>query len=81
MVHSWLVIKNGLKWPRSVTRIPIKFRCVKDCVELVRNAPWNKHKEDFETDGDIAEDKPAEAFNPGFQSRARCHNPGFQCSE
>ena len=32
-------------------------RCEEDCVECVKNVPWNKWKGDREADGDIPEEK------------------------
>ena len=54
---------EGLRKARAVRRIPVQERWSEDCVEWVKNVPWNKFKDDDQADGDIPEENledPAE---------------------
>ena len=57
----WVATKEGMEKARSVRRIPVADRWGPDCVNWVKNVPWNRGKGNGEPDGDIPEEKLVEA--------------------
>jgi hypothetical protein len=53
----WVATREGLRSARAVRRIPLEERWCEDCIEWVKNVPWNKDKEDAGADGEIPEEK------------------------
>ena len=60
---------NGLKYVRTVRRVPLEQRWSVHNLEWVRAVPWNRGKEDEEADGDIPEfdvkQGPGRTLTPG----------------
>ena len=53
----WVATKEGgMKAVRSVRRIPVEERWGEDCLDWVKNVPWNRG-DGGETDGEIPEEK------------------------
>ena len=57
----WVATKEGMEKVRSVRRIPVGERWGPDCVNWVKNVPWNRGKGNGEPDGEIPEEKLVEA--------------------
>ena len=70
----WVATKSGLVKARSVRRIPIEERWGPDCVELVKNVPWNKGDGE-EGDGDIPEEKVEEPEGVEVGLEDPCEHP------
>ena len=60
---------NGLKYVRTVRRVPLEQRWSVHNLECVRAVPWNRGEEDEEADGDIPEvdvkQGPGRTLTPG----------------
>ena len=54
--EMWIATKEGMKKARSVRRIPEEQRWSVDCLDWVKNVPWNKGDGE-EGDGEIPEEK------------------------